>query len=80
MPASARKIAKWVENGLISDEQGRKILAFERRGGLTPASAAMFLGALSIACGVAAVVAANWAYVSDAFKLAAMFALLAGTA
>lgn len=81
MRASARKIAKWVENGLISDEQGRKILAFERRGGgLTPASAAVFLGALSIAWGVVAVVAANWAAVPDAFKLAAMFVLLTGTA
>lgn len=82
MPVSARKIANWIENGLISDEQGRNILAFEKRGGgfLTPVTAVMFLGVLSVAWGLVAIVAANWAYIPDAFKLTAMFALLAGTA
>ena len=78
----ARKTQKWVENGLISDEQARRINAFEqsRKSFLSLFSIIMFLGFLSIALGIAAIVASNWADISDAAKLSSMFVLLTACA
>lgn len=78
----ARKTQKWVENGLITDEQARRIAAFEqsRKSFLSLFSIIMFLGFFSIALGVAAIVAANWADIPDAAKLVSMFALLTACA
>ena len=78
----ARKTQKWVENGLITDEQARRINAFEqsRKSFLSLFSILMFLGFFSIALGVAAVVASNWADIPDAVKLVSMFVLLTACA
>ncbi len=78
----ARKTQKWVENGLITDEQARRIAVFEqsRKSVLSLFSIVMFLGFFSIALGVAAIVASNWADIPDAVKLVSMFVLLAACA
>lgn len=78
----SHKINDWVENGILTAEQGAAVVAFERdrKSLLSPIGALILLGVFSIGTGIVALVAANWQDIPDSFKLTVLFALLTGTA
>lgn len=78
MASVSQKINDWVENNLITQEQGETIRTFEksRKSVLTPLTILVFLGVLLIAAGIAAIVSSNWMTIPDNIKLGSMFILL----
>ena len=81
MSSILRKARVWVEKGLISSEQAENIIAFEqgKKSFFSLFSIIMFLGVLSIACGIVAIVSSNWFSIPVAVKLASMFIILIAT-
>ena len=75
-----KKIAVWVENKLISQDQGDAILDFEQGKKKNPFFSLMSVGFFSIACGIVALVSSNWEDISDGTKLFGMFVILGGLA
>lgn len=71
------KLDVWVKEGFLTNEQAQAITVFEER----PAERSWFLfsmlglGIIVIAIGLVSLVAANWANISDIFKLSAFFFL-----
>src|ERR1700716_137168 len=77
-----KKLAAWSEAKLISPEQARAIAEYESRRGGAGTWIVFALGAvggLAVVAGLISLIAANWDEISPALKLAATFALLAGS-
>lgn len=73
----AKKIKTWQKKGLISMQQGRAIIAYEKR----YAKPYLFYGLMAVAMfciglGIISVIAANWAAIPPFVKLTADFMLL----
>lgn len=68
--ALSKKVSKWVDEGLLTDDQGLSIIAFEKGRKAGRFSKGLFgLGALAILIGVLAIVAANWQAISPSTKI-----------
>jgi Predicted membrane protein (DUF2157) len=77
-----KKVAAWTEANLLSGEQARAILAFERRRSGAANWIVLALGAvgaLAVVAGLISLIAANWDAIPAAVKLAATFAMLVGS-
>lgn len=79
-PQLQKKVASWVENGLITAEQAERIAAHEGRGADRPwvLYGIAGVGVTALVTGVVSLVAANWEEIPVWFKLATYFALQAG--
>lgn len=76
--AIERRLAAWVEAGLIDSATAGRILAHERAHARPVLALAVAgLGLLALALGLMLIVAANWDRIPPAFKLGAHLALLA---
>jgi len=76
---SARKIAMWHKAGVIDAATRDRLLAYEAARARPLALWAAFgIGALAIALGLVAVIAANWEAIPGRLRLGVHFALLAG--
>ena len=75
-----KKLDKLVAAGIISAEQKQQILDFDKdkNAGFIGRLLSV-LGIFIIGCGIISVVAANWNYIGESFKLFVMFALLFGS-
>jgi uncharacterized membrane protein len=73
-----KSLEKWTTNGLISDEQAKKIITFEHES--ASASWVLFgisaLGIIVLLTGVISIIAANWDEISPFIKLVLYFASL----
>jgi len=76
----AKKLDQLVAAEIISVEQKQQILDFDKNKskGLIGRLLSL-LGVFIIGCGIISVIAANWNYIGDGFKLFVMFALLFGS-
>ena len=74
----SHKLQTWVAEGLISEDQARGIKTFEqnKKSFFSLFSIILFLGVFSIACGIVAIVSANWNIVPPTVKLTGMFVVL----
>lgn len=76
-----RKLAAWVEAGVVDAETAARIRAFEARNARPLALwAVVGIGALAIGLGLISVVAANWDAIPAMIRLAVHLAVLAGVA
>jgi Predicted membrane protein (DUF2157) len=76
-----KKLATWCEANLLTAEQTRAILAYERlRGGSVNwiVLALGAVGALAVVAGLISLIAANWDAIPAPLKLAAAFTMLVG--
>lgn len=75
------RVERWIENGLIDDQAGARILAFEagqeRRGTLRwPVFLAMVFGGILFAAGVTLFVAAHWSVLSPAARFSLLLLMV----
>ena len=73
-----KQVAEWAEKGLISNEQGSRILSYEAE---KPKSSWFMYGLLTlgisvVGLGVISLIAANWHQISDTIKLGGAFSIL----
>lgn len=82
MKAWEKKLAQWVDSGLISAHQAETIREHEARapGPSWVLSGLYLLGAFVIGVGIISVVAANWHKIPDLVKIGAAFLLLMASA
>ena len=79
----SRRLQRWQDAELITNEQRLRILAFEDEGGSSARLlvwAVAAVGGLAIAAGVVSLIAANWEEIPAGVKLFTGVVLLAGTA
>lgn len=79
----SRKLDRWIQSGLLTEEQRRRILEFEdetRNSARWLVWSVAATGGLAIAAGVVSLIAANWDEIPAGVKLFAGVALLAATA
>ena len=79
----SRKLDRWIQAGLLSEEQRRRILELEdetRNSARWLVWSVAAVGGLAIAAGIVSLIAANWDSIPAGVKLFAGVALLAGTA
>lgn len=78
-----KKTSRWVEEGLISSEQGQRIVDFEYTGGKSRWSqiilySFVILGCCVVSIGLVSLIAANWEDIPETLKLGVAFIALAG--
>lgn len=80
MASLVKQTQRWVENGLISQEQASNLIKYEqnRFSWFSVTNVFLFLGVFAIGCGVCALIAANWQDIPDAVKLNGIYLLMAG--
>ena len=75
----SKKLARWQERQFITEEQSKKIAAFERElASQTFKRSAFIIAGLLIGLGICLIVASNWHSLGDILKLGGDFALLGG--
>ncbi len=78
----ADRVADWAQRGLLTDEQGRRILEYEGaraagKGRSWVLYGLLMLGGTVVGIGVISLIAANWEEIPSAAKLCGAFAVLA---
>lgn len=71
------KIDKWVKNELITDEQAKSILEFEKNyNNLLFGKTAFIIAGILIGLGICLIIASNWDFTPDCLKVVGCFGLL----